>query len=724
MQLRNSAAVPSSAFVAVSIVSILYLESSLWGLSSWHAVSPTAAIFSAVAVLAIVMRKSPLDPFRSTRCIENRALRIIAIAALTIVILHLLRSKHYLWGGGAALGAAIEQGRLLPAGPLGSFIHLLLYRFANTVFLLNSRETIALTAIATGTLFVFVSMRAASIVFQEEEERELRRLAAAAMVASGFAIVFLEGGNAAFAALLGAAFLVSSLEFTDEKCSFAVPTAFFAAATLSHISALCLLPGFIYLTFGRTNRGRLRKTLSSIGILGTAWIAVEICCALSKHIGPGKFLIAFLAGSSNLTLKNPLSEAKTLFQSLNGLLLIGPSSIAAVFMLASSRCKGKNRENPDADRAISRFLSVSTIGSIALALAAGNAVDRGLRWDVLACAGQAPALYALWKISTCAESLESARKLLSTLFILGLFHTVPLVLIDNVSKFAEKRILDLPLAAGLGEMIIAEDAEARADIESAKRWYEASLSKNPANPAVESRLGSFAMKEEEYAAAISHYLNAHELDRENTRYRLELAEALIGKGWFPEAIAQLETLTASHPDSVLFWRRLGFASNNGMRFERAIAAYERALELEPQNEVNTRNLVSALLNRGAELQKSGLDREARSLYEKAISLLPDDWHAYNNLAVMEMKTGNYKKAEEILRQVMTLYPYEATLHMTLGLVLEKTGRLSEALEHLRESLELDPMTSKARPHIERITEKLAGRCTDQGDSQRKPLNSP
>ena len=152
-------------------------------------------------------------------------------------------------------------------------------------------------------------------------------------------------------------------------------------------------------------------------------------------------------------------------------------------------------------------------------------------------------------------------------------------------------------------MIIADFALEQGDLEKARSaGTSPPLEKDPSNALAKSRLGRIAMKREEYPEAITHFLDAHELKPADPRYRFELAEALIANRWFPEAIAQLETLTVAHPESVAFWRRLGFARNNGNRYEPAIAAYETALALEPRNEENVRNLVSALLNRGAELQ--------------------------------------------------------------------------------------------------------------------------
>ena len=241
---------------------------------------------------------------------------------------------------------------------------------------------------------------------------------------------------------------------------------------------------------------------------------------------------------------------------------------------------------------------------------------------------------------------------------------------------------------------------------------------------VKTRLGRIAMKREEYAEAITHFLDAHELKRDGPRERFDLAEALIANRWFPQAIAHLETLTVAYPDSVVFWKRLGYARNNGNRYVPAIAAYERALALEPRNEENLRNLVSALLNRGAELQDANRLEDARAMYDRVIETYPRDWRAFNNLATIEMKLGRMKEARALLDRALADYPYESSIHFNLGIVLEKLGDKKGALREMRLAHELNPVYSAAPVHIGRLEQELGIDRPAEPDSQRSPIESP
>ena len=222
------------------------------------------------------------------------------------------------------------------------------------------------------------------------------------------------------------------------------------------------------------------------------------------------------------------------------------------------------------------------------------------------------------------------------------------------------------------------------------------------------------MKQDYYMRAITRFHEAQRLRPGSILYRFELAEALIEHGWYEEAVGQLEFLTGAYPDSIRFWKRLGYARNHGGIFAEAITAYERALLMEPSNEKNVMALVSAVTNRGTELQKEGNVEEARDHYELAIKLYPIGWAAQNNLAALELDLGNIEEAYGILERTLKRHPAAAKLNLNMGLVLEKMGRYEEAYSYIRKSLELDPLSSGAEEHLNRLlrhAKKVEGEST-------------
>jgi tetratricopeptide (TPR) repeat protein len=287
-----------------------------------------------------------------------------------------------------------------------------------------------------------------------------------------------------------------------------------------------------------------------------------------------------------------------------------------------------------------------------------------------------------------------------------------LVAVSSSPGAGERRILDLPLPAGRAETILGAAAWHARDFEGAAGWWSTASEKVPENAEVWYRLGSAKMKLEDPLDAITDLHRATSLEPGNPIYRKALAEAYIEQRWYVEASTELESLVVEFPDSSRLWTRLGYALNHGNMYEEAVEAYERALSLEPENRQYVRNLTSAVLNRGAELQKAGDFGGARKMYRYARSLYPGDWVSLNNLATLEMELEQWDKAYSILSAALREHQGISQLHFNMSVVLEKLGSYAEAFEQLRQAAALDPYNPPAAEHFERLQRKLDGETTE------------
>ena len=707
-----------AGLIAIALLASFFRIGALWWLGAWGALSPLVALAVAIVVLPQMFVKSTPDPFRLIPRIGSRAARFAAAAAASTILLWLLRSRTELWGERFSLSAALETGAYRPGAPLGTFIQHAIYRFMNGIFLSDADSILTFFSICAGAIYAVLAIRAAGLLFGERETSGVERPAAAVLLSGGFvALFFGAGGTVQIAIVATLGFITESIRFLRGKCTLALPAVLLAAAILSHFSAAFLVPAFVYLLVrGARAPGSRRQSLVAGGLFVLCLAAAEIAFAMTAKRPGLEQTVTF--GMRLFSGRHALANA------LNALLIAGPASVAGVILLAASVRKKAQDAPLGAAPGELAFLTACALSALAGFVLGADLVDGGLGWHMLAVTAPALSIYALYGLAREFARTEHLKRAILALFLAGLFHTIPLVLVDMSPRLAEKRLFGLDLAPGRAEMIVADFALERGDLEKARTWYLASAEKNPLNALAKSRLGRIAMKREEYPEAISHFLGAHELRPEEAHERFDLADALIANRWYPEAIAQLETLTVAHPESVAFWRRLGFALNNGNRYESAIAAYETALALEPRNEENVRNLVSALLNRGAELQTANRFDDARALYERVIATYPRDWRAYNNLATIEMKLGRTEKARELLDGALTLYPYEPSLHFNMGIVLDKLGKYKEALHHMRLARDFDPVYSAAPTHIERLEKKLGIWYPAQRDSQRSPLSNP
>ena len=703
--------------IGLTLLASFVWKSALWGLSAWGAVSPLVALACAIIIVPQLFLKTGGEAFDRIPRVTSRFLRVLFVVAFSAALFWLLRSRHELWGERFTLGAAVEKGPYRPGAPLATFAQWALYRFMNAVFLTSADSILTFFSIAAGALYAVFAVRVAGLLFGADGAGGAERLAAAVLLSGGYVALFFGfGGNVPIALVAALAFITESLRFLRGQCTLALSAILLVVAILSHLSAAYLVPAFAFLVArGLRARSSRRESIVAGGLFVAFFAVAEVV------------FVRFMGNSGlspTLSLNLSLDWA-SLSNAFNTLLIIGPASVAAVFLLV----KNVRRRPADVSRigvaaTELAFLTVCAISALVAFVIGWTLPDGGLRWHLLATTAPALSIYVLWALKSEFAEAARFRKIAAALVLIGVFQTLPLVLVGAIPRAAERRLLDLSLAPGRAEMIIADRALEKGDLGKARTWYLASLGKNKTNELAEVRLGMIAMKREEYPEAITHFLDAHELKPREPRYRFELAEALIAKQWFPEAIAQLETLTVAYPESVAFWRRLGFARNNGNRYESAVAAYEKALALEPANEENLRNLVSALLNRAAELQTAKKYGDARALYERVIETYPREWRSYNNLAIIEMNQGRLMKAYELLDGALKLYPYETSLHFNLGIVLEKLGRDKEALAHMLTARDLDPIYSAAPMHIERLEGKLGIWKQAQRDSQRSPLNSP
>jgi tetratricopeptide (TPR) repeat protein len=191
-------------------------------------------------------------------------------------------------------------------------------------------------------------------------------------------------------------------------------------------------------------------------------------------------------------------------------------------------------------------------------------------------------------------------------------------------------------------------------------------------------------------------------------YSENLVEAYIGQRWFEEAADELGRLIEADSTNAAWWTKLGFAMNNSGRYEEAVAAYEKALSLEPGSQEHRTNLASALLNKGAELHEEKQYDAAAKYYERVLAILADNWIALNNRATLAMDMGDLEYAHRILEHALKMNPLSPNLHYNMGLVQEKRGNYAEAFEQLKEASELNPNVPPPSDDLERVYLKLKG----------------
>jgi tetratricopeptide (TPR) repeat protein len=126
--------------------------------------------------------------------------------------------------------------------------------------------------------------------------------------------------------------------------------------------------------------------------------------------------------------------------------------------------------------------------------------------------------------------------------------------------------------------------------------------------------------------------------------------------------------------------------------DQAATEFQAATQAMSETDIN-RHVVMAKLGETYEI--GGKYEEAAAAYQKAVELKPDNAGYYNNLGNVLAKLGKIAEAEAAYQKSATLDPANAAnAWRNLGIVLFQSGKYKEAIDPLKKSLDLDPKSAQ------------------------------
>ena len=130
-------------------------------------------------------------------------------------------------------------------------------------------------------------------------------------------------------------------------------------------------------------------------------------------------------------------------------------------------------------------------------------------------------------------------------------------------------------------------------------------------------------------------------------------------------------------------------------FDRAEAAYRKAIELDP-------SLANALTNLGNLMYRRSRMKDAENFYVRALQVDPEQPEAFYNLGFLLYDRGEVQAAVLNFRRAVRSNPAFADAHFNLAMALCDLGSESEARKHWETYLRLDPnspWSEIARKHL-------------------------
>lgn len=171
--------------------------------------------------------------------------------------------------------------------------------------------------------------------------------------------------------------------------------------------------------------------------------------------------------------------------------------------------------------------------------------------------------------------------------------------------------------------------------------------------------------------------------RKQAETLLPAAQKAYGDGRHAEAQALCQRVLQDLPNHVGALHLLGVSERDCGRFEQAVAALTRAVELEPRAAELQAHL-------GLSLFRLGRFDEARSHYERAIALRPNFPSALTELGTTLMSLSRLEDAIATHERAIALKPDFADAHANRGMALMLADRTEDADKSFDRALALQP----------------------------------
>lgn len=180
-----------------------------------------------------------------------------------------------------------------------------------------------------------------------------------------------------------------------------------------------------------------------------------------------------------------------------------------------------------------------------------------------------------------------------------------------------------------------------------------------------------------------------------TRTQLTNLTNRYQQGRYGEALVSAQSLAVLNPNVAFLQNFIGVCHAALGNKHKAVARYEKALQLQPAD-------AEIHFNLGDALYALGHSKEAVACFHRAIELNPSMAKAHNNLGSALIQLGDLQGAAESYARAVADDPNLVDAHSNLGLALIKLGNLEDGASACRKAIKLNPKFPLAHVNLAHV----------------------
>lgn len=162
-----------------------------------------------------------------------------------------------------------------------------------------------------------------------------------------------------------------------------------------------------------------------------------------------------------------------------------------------------------------------------------------------------------------------------------------------------------------------------------------------------------------------------------------------------DAATALEKAVQLNQRSVEALTSLASVYDEMKRTDESDSIYEKALRLDPKNNLLLNNYGYSLAERGMQLDR------AMKMSKEAVAQQPDNQSYLDTYGWIYYRMGNYQEAEKWIKKAIDLGSKSSVIHEHLGDIYFKLGEKDKAMEYWQKALQFDSASQSLKDKIQR-----------------------